>query len=45
MVIIFVIDFVRNNCETSLDNKYLFLLNNIMIVKIENVCDLIKFLI
>ena len=45
MVIIFVIDFLRNNCETSLDNKYLFLLNNIIIAKIESVCDSIKFLI
>ncbi len=43
MVIIFVIDLLRNNCETSSDNKYLFLLNNIIIEKIENAYDLMQF--
>lgn len=43
MVIIFIIDLLRNNCKTSSDNKYLFLLNNIIMEKMENAYDLIKF--
>ena len=42
MVIIFVIDLLKNNCETSSDNKYLLLFNIIM-AKMENSYDLIKF--
>ena len=36
-VIIFVIDLSRNNRENSLDNKNLFLLNNNIIEKMENI--------
>ena len=42
-VIIFVIDLSRNNRENSLDNKNLFLLNNNIIEKMENIYDLLKF--
>ena len=42
-VIIFVIDLSRNNCEHSLDNKNIFLLNNIIIGKMEYIYDLLKF--
>ena len=45
MVIIFVIDLLRNNYKTSPDNKNLFLLNNIIMEKIENAYDLLQFLI